>query len=123
MFAHGRRLRWSGEHLGYPVQVEALANPTVDVGVPGGRQLIALVDAFFDPSGVDWEIARHGVLETLGDEAFVDAAAVFGNFEMMNRVAEGTGIPVPPQAVEREKQLVEVLGLYDILKRRHRPTP
>jgi hypothetical protein len=78
VFAHGRRLRCSGEYLGYPVRVEALTDPAVDVGVPGGRQLIALVDAFFDPSGAEWEVARHGVLETLGDRAFVAAAAVFG---------------------------------------------
>ncbi len=121
MFAHGRRLRWSGEHLGYPIQVESVADPSIEPGVPGGRQLLALVDAFFDRSETHWEVSRQDVLETLGPEAFVDAAAVFGNFEMMNRVAEGTGIPVPPQAIEREKDLLEVLGLYDILKSQHRP--
>ncbi len=82
---------------------------------------MALVDAFFDDSGSGWEVACQAVQEALGPEAFVDAAAVFGNFEMMNRVAEGTGIPVPPQAIERERDFLDLLGLYDILKSQHHP--
>jgi hypothetical protein len=35
-------------------------------------------------------------------------------------VAEGTGIPVPPQALEREAEMMKTLGLYDILKTQHR---
>jgi len=46
----------------------------------------------------------------------VDAASVFGNFEMMNRVAEGTGIAVPPQAIERMKDTIDELGMVSLLK-------
>ena len=108
------RLRWSGEHLGYQIDLSGLVDRAVDVGVPGGHALINLVDAF--TSDDDIEAARGMVLNELGDEGLVDAAAVFGNFEMMNRVAEGTGIPIPPQAVEREAEMMKTLGLYEILK-------
>lgn len=63
--------------------------------------------------------AREAVLNELEPESLVDAAAVFANFEMMNRVAEGTGIPVPPQALEREAEMIKTLGLYNTLKSQH----
>jgi hypothetical protein len=120
VFAHGRRLRWSGEHLGYQVRIRGLVDPDIDLGVPGGRQLLGLVDAFFNRAAATQAIARQAVLEALGPEALVDTAAVYGNFEMMNRVAEGTGIPVPIQAVEREADFMKALGLYEMLKSQHR---
>lgn len=97
-----------------------MADPSLDVGVPGGLSLIGLVDAYLLGDDGDREPARKRLTDELGDEGLVDAAAVFGNFEMMNRVAEGTGISVPPQAVEREAEMMRNLGLYDILKSQNR---
>lgn len=97
-----------------------MADPSVDVGVPGGSSLIGLVDAYLLGDDRDREPARKRLIGELGAEGLVDAAAVFGNFEMMNRVAEGTGISVPPQAVERESEMMHKLGLYDILDNRNR---
>ena len=114
MFAHARRLRWSGEELGYPIDLRGLVDTSVELGVPGGKDLIDLVDSFVQGKGT--EAARSDVRSELGDASFVDAAGCFGNFEMMNRIAEGTGIPVPKQAVEREADMMKTLGLYDILK-------
>lgn len=110
------RLRWSGEVNGYDIDIAGLVDHSVDIGVPGGRELIRLVDAFVSGTESDQESARLGVLDTLGPESFFDSATVFGNFEMMNRVAEATGIAIPPQAVERESDMMKALGLYDILK-------
>ena len=56
------------------------------------------------------------IIDRLGQESLVDAAGTYGNFEMMNRVAEGTGIPVPGAAIERESAMVHVLGLNDFYK-------
>ncbi len=78
--------------------------------------MIGLVDVFFADEEEAKGSARQSVIEALDPESFFDSATVFGNFEMMNRVAEGTGIPVPPQAVDREAELMKMLGLYDILK-------
>lgn len=114
MFSHARRLSWSGEKLEHQINLKGLTDPSIDLGVPGGRELVGLVDAFVTDG--DQEGAREAVIDMLGFEAFVDSAAVFGNFEMMNRIAEGSGIPIPPQLVEREDQMMKTLGLYDILK-------
>lgn len=119
MFSHARRLRWSGEILGYDITVAGIADPAIAVGVPGGLALVGLVDSFVTGDTADRDYAREAVQKTLGPESLVDAAAVFGNFEMMNRVAEGTGIPVSPQELEREAEMMQTLGLYDILKSQH----
>ncbi len=78
--------------------------------------MVELVDSVVHDDNSRRREARDAVLEELGPESLVDAAAVFGNFEMMNRVAEGTGIPIPPQALEREADMMKALSLYDILK-------
>jgi hypothetical protein len=116
VFSHARRLRWSGEIHEYDIRIEGITDPSIDVGVPGGLALVGLVDCMIEGDISARPQARATVLEELGPESLVDAAAVFGNFEMMNRVAEGTGIPVPPQALEREAEMMRTLGLYDIMK-------
>ena len=116
MFSHATRLRWSGQVNGYGIDIAGLVELSTPVGVPGGAELIRLVDVFFEDSEEEKPVARQAVIDALGPESFFDAATVLGNFEMMNRVAEGTGIPIPPQAVDREAQLMKILGLYDILK-------
>ncbi len=119
MFSHAWRLRWSGEVHEYDIRIEGIVDPAIDVGVPGGLALVGLVDRMVEGNISACQQARATVLEELGPESLVDAAAVFGNFEMMNRVAEGTGIAVPPQALEREAEMMQTLGLYDILKSHH----
>ena len=90
------RLRWSGEVIGYDINIAGLVDESVDIGVPGGRELIRLVDAFVSGTDPDRESARQAVLDVLGPESLFDSATVFGNFEMM-----------------------KALGLYDILKSQH----
>lgn len=104
-------LRESTIAFGYDFDPASVADPSVATGIPGGRLLGQFVDALFGLPGTSLEVARTGILDELGPAALVDACSVFGNFQMMNRVAEGTGIPRSPQAIEREKDLVEVLGL------------
>lgn len=120
MFSHVRRLSWSGEILGYSIDVTAIAGRAVEPGVPGGRELVGLVDAFFFDREESQDQARQAVIDTLGPEAFFDAATVFGNFEMMNRVAEGTGIGVSAQMLERHADMVDTLGMERIMKSQQR---
>ena len=109
-------LRASSIALGYDLDIRAIGDPNVEVGVPGGNLLIDLVDAVLEVSNRSIGDAQQAIVDELGPASLVDAAAVFGNFEMMNRVAEGTGIPIPAQAIERERHDVELLGLDRLLK-------
>ncbi|HSF84485.1 MAG TPA: hypothetical protein VLG28_02340 [Acidimicrobiia bacterium] len=77
-----------------PLDLSALRDRTKDPLVPGGATLLALVDAALLGTASDLNRARSAMVTELGHDALVDAAAVFATFAMMNRVAEGTGIPV-----------------------------
>lgn len=114
--SHVRMLRASSLALDYELDVRAIGDPTLESGVPGGNALMQLVDAVLRESDVPVSDAQREIIETLGPEALVDAAAVFGNFEMMNRVAEGSGIPIPAQAIERQREDLELLGLDRFIK-------
>lgn len=54
---------------------------------------------------------RHGVLETMGPEAMVDAAGVASNFERMVRIADATGIPLDERMAKASKDVREALEL------------
>jgi hypothetical protein len=105
-------LRESSLAFGYDLNLGALVDDTIDPGVPLGREIIDFVVAVQE--GTDVGQARESLAYAAGAEGLVDTAAVFGNFEMMNRLAEGTGIPYPRQAVEREWDLVEILHLESL---------
>jgi hypothetical protein len=93
-----------------PVDLRAVTDRSVDPALAGGRELLDLVDAVLtaDPSAA---AAREAVLAELGPEGLADAAGVIGNFEMMNRIADGTGIPVGTGTLARTKELRAELGL------------
>lgn len=65
-----------------------------DGGVLHGAQLLAFTDAVMraDPGGVRRERAK--LRARIGDEAFVEVCAVIGFFNIVDRVADATGIPL-----------------------------
>jgi hypothetical protein len=104
-------LRESALAYGYHIDLRAIADPSNPLGVPGGNTLLQFVDAVTGTSTVSPSDARRAVVDELGPEALVDAASVFGNFAMMNRIAEGTGIRLAKQTEIREHSLIATLGL------------
>jgi hypothetical protein len=100
----------------YDLDISAIGDPSVPVGIPGGNELLAFVDAIMTGTPEGLRGAQTAVIDSLDPEGLVDAASVFGNFEMMNRVAEGTGISVPAQAIERMKDTIDELGMVSFLK-------
>ena len=74
------------------------------------------VDALIAVTPDELVRSQEAIVDALGSESLVDAAAVFGNFEMMNRVAEGSGIPVASQSIERMRDTIDQLGIIALLK-------
>ena len=108
-------LRASSLTFDYPLEITAVVDPSVPTGVPGGNLLLRLVDALLVEAEPLHQIHSE-IVELLGPEALVDAASVFGNFQMMNRVAEASGIPVPAQFIDRERELVDLLDIERFIK-------
>jgi len=112
-------LRESAIAFGYVFDPAAIADPAIPTGIPGGPTLLRFVDALLGRSDRSLEDARRDIVDELGPEALVDAASVFGNFQMMNRVAEGTGIHISSETIEEHTDIVEALDLLDLRKGQH----
>jgi hypothetical protein len=100
----------------YDLNISAIRDPSLPTGIPGGTELLRFVDTIITGNTDDLIKVQAGIVETLDAESLVDAAGVFGNFEMMNRVAEGSGITIPPQAIERMTDTIQELDMVSFLK-------
>ncbi len=85
-------LRASAEALHQRIDLRAVSDSVADPLLPGGRELRCLVDAVVLRDGEEREEAIGPLLEAVGVEGAVRAAAVIGNFEMMNRLLDGIGV-------------------------------
>ncbi len=61
-------------------------------GVEHGETLVAFAEAAVAGDDASLARARGELLECLGPEKLVDAAAVVANFQRMDRIADSTGI-------------------------------
>jgi hypothetical protein len=103
-------LRASTEVTSVPLDARAITDPSVDPLLPAGAVLLRFVEAVIR-DGADLNEARAGVHESLGATGLVDAAGVIGNFEMMNRIADATGMPVGKGTLKRTEEWRAHLGL------------
>lgn len=109
--SHADLLRASSLAHNDPVDLAALTDPTRDPLVPAGVEILTFVDANATGDAVSRLRTRRALLEAVGPAGLVDAAATFAVFEMMNRVADGTGIPVGRGRLARSKELLALAGL------------
>jgi hypothetical protein len=88
-------LRASGATAGADVDLSAvnggLGN---DGGVAHGARLVAFTEAVMGRDDAALARERAALRAVLDPEAFVDAAAVIGAFNVVDRVADATGIPL-----------------------------
>ena len=103
-------LRWSAESTGRRVDISAVADPTVDPLIEGGKELASLgrLGATItepDPSAVEQ------VADRIGKQAAVDAAAVAAAFEGLNRIVDGVGLPVSRASRRDHGDIIDTLGL------------
>jgi hypothetical protein len=75
--------------LDHDFNLESIVDTTQTTGIPSGEALIALVDATMLGTSSDRSRARAWIHDEMGIDGVVMAASTYGNFEMMNRIAEG----------------------------------
>ncbi|MEM7080499.1 MAG: alkylhydroperoxidase-related (seleno)protein [Pseudomonadota bacterium] len=120
--SHSTMLCVIGEINAQPPNLQAVvAGSGTESKVPHGALLIALAEeALATPRDEDRLASlRASIIERLGSEALVDAAAVIGNFQRMVRIADGTGIPLDRSialmgAAIREELALDKFGSADL---------
>ena len=104
-------LSWSSTESGSPADLAAVAAGEGDAGLPHGAELVAFAEAI-----ARWDIgvlavARDRLVRSAGGAFMIDAAAVAANFEMMTRVADGTGARHSPERAAAMAPMVGRLGI------------
>jgi hypothetical protein len=85
-------LRASVRRSGASLDLTSISDVTRDPLLPAGRELRDLTDAAVLRDPHERDLALPALVETAGEAAAVRAAAVAGNFEMMNRLLDGIGV-------------------------------
>lgn len=102
-------LRASSKAIGGAADVDGAVGRG-DGGVPHGASLIRFAEAATRRSS-DLEAARSQLIDAIGSEAFVEAAATIGIFNGLVRVADATGIPLDENIRDSSGELRAKLGL------------
>lgn len=112
-------LRASSETIGATVSADAVAGDVDTVNVAHGAELVSFVDAVISGDARQSAAARAALADTLGPAAVAEAAAVIANFEMMTRVADGTGARLPAAAVDGMADIRARLGMDEFASANH----
>jgi alkylhydroperoxidase family enzyme len=105
-------LRVSGQAQQTEVDLDAVhGEGRGDGGVAHGGVLIAFVEAVMGRDDDALDRARATARRRLGPAAFVDACAVIGAFNVVDRVADATGIPLDAGMAIMSAGVREELGL------------
>ncbi len=80
-------------------------------GVDHARALAAFADAAVQGSATEIDETREVLVAAIGFPAMVDAAGVIGNFQRMNRIADGTGLELDAPMRALTGEVGETLGL------------
>ena len=82
-----------------------------DAGVAHGARLVAFTEAVIGGDETARARERKALLEAVGPAAFVDACAVIGAFNVVDRVADATGIPLDDALRGMSQDVRRELGL------------
>src|SRR5437762_1929755 len=88
-------LRASGQVAGQVVELTAVTEKAAgDAGVQHGARLLAFTDAAMGADDALLDRERRALCAVLSPEAFVDACALVAAFNVVDRIADSTGIPL-----------------------------
>jgi hypothetical protein len=81
--------------MGQEVELDAVnGGADSDGGVAHGERLVAFTEAVMGTDADAIERERTALREVLTPEAFVDTCATIGSFNVVDRIADATGIPL-----------------------------
>lgn len=80
--------------MAQPAELRAITGVADDPLLAAGRSLLRFTTALVTLDGDGLAAARSELYEDVGAPGVVRAAAVAGNFEMMNRLVDATGVPI-----------------------------
>ena len=111
-------LSWSSLATGQDLDLVAVAESRPGVGLEHGDALLRFANACGERDDTELAAARAALVAETDETFMVDAAAVAANFEMMTRLADGTGAAMPEERLERSAAAIEVMGIKDLTSRR-----
>lgn len=82
-----------------------------DGGVAHGARLMAFTDAVMADDDEALRRERKELRALLSDDAFVDTCATIGAFNVVDRIADSTGIPLDPAMIAMSAPVREQLEL------------
>ena len=86
-------------------------NTQLDIGFPGGKELLEFSSTLLGASVGELNIARTNLEQTLGLAAVTAASSIAASFSKNDRVANGSGIPAEPRMMDGAEDIREMLGL------------
>lgn len=111
-------LSWSSTALGEPADLAAVATGDGEIGISFGKVLYDFATACAERDNAALVHARNALVEATDEAFMVDAAAVAANFEMMTRLADGTGARMPSEVLENRAAVIGVMGIAQLTSRR-----
>lgn len=117
-------LSWSGHEERSEVDLAGIGRGEAGASLPIARELHAFASAVPGIDQAELDRTRSALIdaaERLGQDGvavMIDAAAVAANFEMMTRLADGTGARFPEVVAAERAPLVDILGMADVTSRR-----
>jgi len=104
-------LRASCESSNTDIDMRVVVDPDKPCGVPHYRELIAFTDALLARDTKSLEETRARLRSAAGGAAVRRAAAVVGNFQMMNRALDTLGATFGDKLPSRVRELAEQFGI------------
>ena len=88
-------LRVSGKATGEDLEIGVVTGREAgDGGVAHGAALVTYAESVMGDDDTVLAKSRQALLERIGPEGLVDAAAVIAGFNVVDRIADATGIPL-----------------------------
>lgn len=116
-------LSWASNDAGITLDLTTIASGGSGVSedalpLPHGDALLRFATACAELDDAALSAARAALTDDVDEAFMVDAAAVAANFEMMTRLADGTGSRMPADNLERNAAAIGAMGVSELTSRR-----